>query len=305
MGVETAGRGKAKAEEAGEAAEQGAEKAAGSPALEWAARAGWIVKGLLYLTMGTLAMGLALGLSGATDQRGILRMLTSMFGDPWGTVLVIAIAAALAGHALWNFFCAVFDPFRGPEAHGGWGRRLAFAARGVGYAALLLFCVQLASGRPGSDSDSTVPKATAAALDHPFGQVLIVIAGLVAIGAGVGVVVQGFRSSYKKDLREEQMSEKERAVAKTLGRLGACAYGLVCVVIGWFVLQAAVFHDPKQAKGIVGAFNALAQQPAGRLLLALIALGFLGLGLYSLAASRWMRMPGARGGGRSAQSREA
>jgi hypothetical protein len=305
MGVETAERGKARAEDAGKAAEQGAEEAADSPALEWAARAGWIVKGLLYLTMGALAMGLALGVSGATDQRGILRMLTSRFGDPWGSVLVIAIAAALAGHALWNFFCAVFDPFRGPDAHAGWGRRLAFAARGIGYAALLLFCVQLASGRPGSDSDSTVPKATAAALDHPFGQVLIVIAGLVAIGVGVGVVVQGFRSSYKKDLREEQMSETERAIAKTLGRLGACAYGLVCVVIGWFVLQAALFHDPKQAKGIVGAFNALAQQPAGRLLLALIALGFLGLGLYSLAASRWMRMPGARGGGRAVQSRQA
>jgi hypothetical protein len=305
MGVETAERGKAKAGEAGEAAEQGAEKAAGSPALEWAARAGWIVKGLLYLTMGALAMGLAVGVSGATDQRGILRMVTRTFGDPWGSVLVIAIAVALGGHALWNFFCAVFDPFRGPDADAGWGRRLAFAARGVGYAALLLFCFQLASGRPGSDSDSTVPKATAAVLDHPFGQVLIAIAGLMAIGAGIGVVVQGFRSSYKKDLREEQMSEKERATAKTLGRLGASAYGLVCVVVGWFVLQAALFHDPKQAKGIVGAFNALAQQPAGRLLLGLIALGFLGLGLYSLAASRWMRMPGARGGGRAARSSQA
>src|SRR5437588_6192871 len=119
------------AQHAGKAAQRGAQKAAANPALEWAARAGWIVKGLLYLTMGALAMGLAVGVSGATDQRGILRMVTRTFGDPWGGALVIAIAVALGGHALWNFFCAIFDPFRGPDADQGWGRRLAFAARGI------------------------------------------------------------------------------------------------------------------------------------------------------------------------------
>jgi hypothetical protein len=99
-------------------------------------------------------------------------------------------------------------------------------------------------------------------------------------------------SSAKQDLSEEQMEEEERKAARILGRLGSTAYGLVCVVIGWFVLQAALFRDPKQAKGIVGAFHALAVQPAGRVLLGLIALCFVGLGIYSLAAARRLQMPG-------------
>jgi hypothetical protein len=292
MGVkaETA---KSTAQQAEHAAERGAEKAAVNPALERVARAGWITKGLLYLTMGALAMGLALGVSGATDQRGILRLLTK--GGPWGNLLLIAIAVTLGAHALWNFFSAIFDPLGSRDDPKSWGRRLAFAGRGVAYAMLLFFCMQLVSGSPGSDSDSLVPKAAATALDHPFGPVLTVLGGLIAMAVGVALLVQAARRSpADKDLQGEQMTEKERKTASTLGRFGTAAYGLVAIVIGWFVVQAALFRDPKQAKGIVAAFGALAQQPAGRLLLGLIAVCFVALGLYSLAAARWMRMPGAR-----------
>src|SRR2546421_9761628 len=97
------------------------------------------------------------------------------------------------------------------------------------------------------------------------------------------------------------MTEKERATAKTLGRLGAAAYGLVCVVIGWFVLQAALFHDPKQAKGIVGAFNALAQQPAGPPLLGPVPPGLLGPRLAHPRGSPRMRQPARPRGGRRAR----
>ena len=301
MGLDTAESAKDTAKEgaqqAGQAAEQGAEKAADNPALEWLTRGGWIVKGLIYLAMGLLALGLAVGLTGATDQRGILKMLTKTFGNPWGNVLVIGIAAGLGGHALWNFFSAIFDPFGGGEDPKSLKRRLSFAFRGVAYVSLLFFCIQLVSGRRGEDSDSLVPKAAATALDHPFGQVLAVLGGLVAIGVGIALLVQSIRSgsSDKQELREDQMTETERQAARILARLGSTAYGLVCVVIGWFVVQAALLRDPKQAKGIVAAFHALAQQPAGRVLLGLIALCFIGLGIYSLAAARWMRMPGASG----------
>jgi uncharacterized protein DUF1206 len=294
MGVQAGESAKSTAQQSEHAAERGAEKAAVNPALERVARAGWITKGLLYLTMGALAMGLAVGVSGATDQRGILRLLTRA-GGPWGNLLVIAIGVTLGAHALWNFFSAVFDPLGRRDNAKGWGRRLAFAGRGVAYAMLLFFCIQLVSGSPGSDSDSIVPKAAATALDHPFGPALTVLGGLIAMAVGVALLFQAARRSpADKDLKGEQMTEKERKTAATLGRFGTAAYGLVAIVIGWFVVQAALFRDPKQAKGIVGAFGALAEQPAGRVLLGLIAICFIALGLYSLAGARWMRMPGAR-----------
>jgi hypothetical protein len=291
-------RAKDGAKETGEKAERGAARAARNPVLDWAGRAGWLSKGLLYLVMGTLTLGLASGRSGATDQRGILRFL-SRDASPWGEALVIAVAVTLGAHALWNLFSAVFDPLGGgDDPTKGPGRRLGFAGRAVAYAGLLFFCLQLVSGRPGSDSDSFVPKAAANALAQPFGPAVTVVAGLIAMVVGVVLLVQTLRQSpEKKDLRHEEMSGAEEKAADALGRFGSMAYGLLAIVIGWFVIQAAVFHDPKQAKGVVGAFGALAQQPAGRVLLVLIAIGFLGLGLYSLAAARWMRMPGSQSGG--------
>jgi Domain of Unknown Function (DUF1206) len=267
-----------------------ARKVAVNPALELAARAGWAVKGLLYLTMGVLALGVALGRSGATDQRGSLKLLTGL--GPWGTAVLIAVVVGLAGYALWSFLGAVLDPL-GEGGERSLGRRLSALGGGIAYTGLLLFCLQLLFGRGGGTSDSTLPGAVATLLDRPFGPWLAGAAGLAGIGAGVVQLVQAARSSFQKDLDRAEMSEEERRVAVTLGRFGSAARGGVFMVIGWFVLQAAVLRDPHQAKGMGGALGALAQQPAGRVLLVALALGFVALALYSFAAARWMRVPGA------------
>ena len=267
-----------------------AQKAASNPALELAARTGWAVKALLYLTMGVLALGLALGRSGATDQRGSLKMLSGL--GPWGTALLVAVAVGLAGYALWSYLGALLDPL-GQGGERSLGRRLAALGGGIAYTGLLLFSLQLLFGRQGGTSDSTLPGAVASLLDRPFGPWLAGAVGVAGIAAGVAQLVQAARSSFQKDLEREEMTESERRVAVALGRFGAAARGGVLVVIGWFVVQAAVLRDPHRAKGIGGAFGALAEQPAGRVLLVALALGLVALALYSLAAARWMRLPGA------------
>jgi Domain of Unknown Function (DUF1206) len=274
-------------------AERGAQRAAANPTLEFAARAGWIVKGLLYAVMGVLAVGSALGRGGATDQKGSVELLTRIAGSVAGELLLIAIAVALAGYAVWSFFCAVFDPLgQGEDPTKGTGRRLGFVGSGAAYAALLLFCVQLMLGRSGGTSDSQVPKLVAGLLNQPLGPWLAGLAGLAAIGAGVGQVVEAFVSRFGKDLDQGSMDERERRTAVTLGRFGSASRGAVFVLLGWFVVQAAVFRDPHQAKGVGGALGTLAQQGAGRALLVALGLGFLAMAAYALATARWMRMPG-------------
>lgn len=277
-------------------AESGARRAAANPALELAARAGWVVKGLLYLVMGVLGIGLALGRTGATDQRGSLQQLTGL--GPLGGVLLVAVAVGLAGYALWCYLGALLDPL-GRGGEGSAGRRLAALGGGIAYTGLLLFCVQLLFGQSSGTSDRTLPEAVATLLDRPFGPWLAGGAGVACIGAGIGQLVQAARTSFQKDLDREDMTEAQRTAAVALGRVGAAARGGVLIVIGWFVVQAAAFHDPHQAKGLGGAFGALAMQPVGRVLLVALGLGFVALALYSFAAARWMRMPGATPAGES------
>jgi hypothetical protein len=52
-------------------------------------------------------------------------------------------------------------------------------------------------------------------------------------------------------------------------------------------------HDPSKVKGFAGTFMFMLGQPYGHLLLGLVALGFVALGIHSLAAARWMRLLGS------------
>jgi hypothetical protein len=89
------------------------------------------------------------------------------------------------------------------------------------------------------------------------------------------------------------MSRSVRRVVIMLGRFGMFARGVIFLVIGWFVVQAGIHHDPAETQGFSGAFVFLLAQPFGRVLLGVVALGFVALGLHSFACARWVRLMGA------------
>ena len=61
------------------------------------------------------------------------------------------------------------------------------------------------------------------------------------------------------------MSEyRKRLSPSSCGRFGMSARGVIFLVIGWFVVQAGIHHDPAQAQGFSGAFLFLLAQPFGR-----------------------------------------
>ena len=75
-------RRKTTAHPAARAVRRHAKKVITSPWAERAARLGYVVRGIIYGTMGVLALGLAVGLdSGSTDQRGTLAPLGENPGD--------------------------------------------------------------------------------------------------------------------------------------------------------------------------------------------------------------------------------
>jgi hypothetical protein len=119
-----------------------------------------------------------------------------------------------------------------------------------------------------------------------------VIIGLIAIGVGFGQFLEAYRATFKEDLKGAEMTEAERVNAVRLGRFGMFARGVTFVVLGWFVVQAGIHHDPAQAQGFGGAFAFLLAQPFGRVILGVVALGFVALGLHSFACARWIRLMG-------------
>jgi hypothetical protein len=243
--------------------------------------------------MGLLALGVALGLGGGqtTDLSGSLVFL---IGNPLGRLVLIAFAIGLGAYSMWGFVRAIYDPLhRGSDASG-YAARLGFVTSAISYAAIVVFALQILAGSGGAAGDST-QKSIAEVLNHPAGGWLTILIGLVAAGIGVGQFVEAYRATFKRDLKGAEMSTSERDIAIGLGRFGMAARGVTFLVIGWFVIQAGIHHDPGQAQGFGGAFNFLLTQPFGRWVLGIVALGFVALGLHSFACARWIRLLGSSG----------
>jgi len=251
-------------------------------------RLGYVVRGALYAVMGYLALRIALGQRGgkATDLAGSLVWLT---GNSLGKVVLIVVIIGLVSYSFWGFIRAIYDPLhRGKDAQG-IAARIGFVTSALSYAALAFFALQILAGQGVGSSDST-QKTIASLLANPVGGIVTELLGVIAIGVGIGQFIEAYRATFAKDLKAAEMSESERKLAIGLGRFGMAARGVTFLVIGWFLIQAGIHHDPGKATGFGGAFLFLLSQPYGHLLMGVIALGFIALGLHSFACARWVRL---------------
>jgi Domain of Unknown Function (DUF1206) len=265
-------------------------RAAANPALELLERLGYVVRGALYAVMGLLALKIVLSVAGGqtTDLTGSLVVLVS---NPFGKLVLIIAAVGLAAYSLWGLTRAIYDPLhRGSDASG-YMARLGFVTSALSYGAIVFFAIQLLAGSGATTNDGT-KNTIASVLTHPAGGALTILIGLVVIGVAAGQFLEAYRATFARDLKGTEMSRRTRDIVVKLGRFGMFARGVIFLIIGWFVVQAGIHHDPAQTQGFSGAFAFLLAQPFGRILLGIVALGFVALGLHSFACARWIRLMG-------------
>ena len=266
-------------------------RAAANPGLELLERLGYVVRGALYAVMGLLALRIAMSKPDgqAVDLSG---SVVYLIGNPFGKFVLLVIIVGLAAYSIWGLIRAIFDPLHRGSDPSGLIERLGFVSSAVSYGLIVVFGLKILMGSGGTSTDST-QKTISSILEHPEGGWLTVLIGIVAIGIGLGQWVEAYRAVFKRDLKGAEMSIAQRKVAVALGRFGMFARGVVFLIIGWFIVQAGLHHDPGQVQGFGGAFMFLLAQPFGHLVLGVVALGFIALGLHSLASARWIRLMGS------------
>ena len=90
--------------------ESKAQKAANSPLMETLTRIGYGARGLIYITMGLLAVQVALGKGGAlASPQGAIAAIGK---QPAGLVLLWVILVGIIAYAVWGVVRAVFDPLQ-------------------------------------------------------------------------------------------------------------------------------------------------------------------------------------------------
>jgi pimeloyl-ACP methyl ester carboxylesterase len=82
---------------------------------------------------------------------------------------------------------------------------------------------------------------------------------------------------------------EERAV-QVIGIARLAARTVVFGLIGWFLVKAAIEHDPQEAVALDGALARLAEAPYGPVLLGFTAAGLIAYGLFCVAQARYRRV---------------
>lgn len=252
-------------------------------------RFGHAAHGVVYAAIGILAARAAIGTGGTmTDSQGALRWIVQA---PFGRGLLGLIAVGLAGYALWRFVQAIRDTEgKGTEA-GGIVARGSYLIIGVIHAGLALFALRLALGSDGGGTgDDAARDWTARLLTQPFGPWLVGLVGVVVIGVSLQQFYSAYRAKFREELKLAEMNVAEQRWATRAGRLGDAARGIVFLIIGGFLIVAAMQAEPQQARGLGGALTTLAQQPFGPWLLGVVALGLIAYGVFAAVQARFRRM---------------
>jgi hypothetical protein len=79
----------------------------------------------------------------------------------------------------------------------------------------------------------------------------------------------------------------DSAALEVLARVGLIAYGVVHLLVGWLALQIAWGAPASKSADTSGALKTLADQPLGRILLWLVAIGLVALALWQASEAIW------------------
>ena len=255
-----------------------------APGVQRLARLGYAAKGVVYIIIGWIAADAAF--SPAERVEGSEGALGTILRQPFGKVLLGIMALGLAGYVLWKAVQALMDPeHKGGDAKGT-AARIGYAISAVLYAGLTLEAVRMLRGSGGGQGGGA-QHWTAMVMDKPFGRVLIGVAGVGIAAYGIFEGVRAFKSDIAKKLNLGGSAVATRRRVVGLGRAGMAARGVVFVIIGWLVIQAALRYDASQAQGLQGALVTLRQAAYGPWLLGLVALGLIAYGIFQLVKARY------------------
>ena len=257
------------------------------PWIERVARFGYAAYGVVYVLVGVLSVRAAFGGRGKTaGQEGALQTILLA---PLGRVLLGLVALGLLGYATWRLFQGILDPDNEGRDAKGFVKRSDHVVNGLFHAALSVSVGRVALGSGGGGGGGP-DDWTATLLQQPFGPWLVGLVGAGILAVGLFQFYRAYDAKFMEKLKPGGMSPRERRWTTRTGRLGHAARGVVFIIMGIFLAQAALQSDPDEARGLGGALSALAAQPFGPYLLGLVASGLVAFGLFMFVVARYRRI---------------
>ncbi|WP_107666464.1 DUF1206 domain-containing protein [Cyanothece sp. BG0011] len=247
---------------------------------------GYIGKGALYLSIGILAVRASI--MSNHQASGTYLTLTFVTHQPWGRGFVSLLAVALGGYVLRRLLQAV----QVLESSNFWSvksivQRLGYLMSAFTYAGVIYsaFKIVLQIG----EYDDTIQDLANEIFEQPIGEWLILLGGIIVTMIGGFYIYGAYTGSYISELRSVDINYRLEKWTIYIGKLGVLSRGIAFILIGIFLIQAAIYGTADLAGGLQNAFREIATQPLGWLWLRLMGMGLMGYGLYMFVAAKYRR----------------
>ena len=255
-------------------------------------RLGLACRGTVYLLVGYLAFRLALAAHGrAGSPASSAGAVQAAVAPAWGRVPLVLLVAGLGAFALTQLIEAVFRPAQATGTMGRWRQRAVSSWGCLLYLAFCLSTARLLAGTPPQQTAQSEQRqdtdVTADLLRTGWGRVLLILAGVLVLAAGVEAGRRSVRLDFRERFTSGHMPRALAMVTRALGAFGCIARAVVFVLVGAFILKAGVLSSASQAKGLDAVFRSVASSAGGAWLLALLASGLACYGLYCLLEARY------------------
>jgi hypothetical protein len=253
-------------------------------AVHWLGAAGWTAKGVLYLLIGVIALQVAFGAS-TTQQASKDGALQKLVQQPAGSFFLGLVTIGLLAYAAYRLLTILFDDAQGPEL-------LAHSAARIGSAAVYLLAalqgilLLVATSAAPSDSNEAPKTWSATLLDSTAGTVLLVAVSVGILGFAGYQLYVGFSKRFMDNLSCPAGSKSSETTIVSIGTIGIVARAAVAGLVGAFLLQAVITHDPNQAEGLDGSLRELQRTVFGPAVLAVVAAGLATYGVFCFFSAR-------------------
>jgi len=255
-------------------------------AAELAARAGYMARGTVYLSIGLIAL---LAVAGAAPHtRGAVSALQAWSHWPLGNALLWLIGVGLVGFAGWRVLQSVFDADRQGRGPRAWVNRAGQAVSGLIYGSLAVSVFGLIEALHDLrhiHEQAEVRGGVAQIMAWPLGSKVVMAGGLFILACGLGNAIRAVVDNFGSTLR---CAPRALPWARRLARVGYFGRGLAMLPAGFFMLIAGWDERAVEARSVGSALWTLHALEFGDTALALIGAGVTAFGAFAFVEA-WYR----------------
>lgn len=246
---------------------------------------GCIATGMIYAAIGVIAILSFLRLrQGGADESSLLAILNDYM---LGKVVIGIILLGTLGYIIWRFYEAITDPYEYGRGAKGLARRAGIALSTVADILIVYAAIRVLVGGTHiqTDGQPVEERELATHLLDIYGAGPLWGIGITYLATALIQLWYGISQGFRERIDIEKFKPLFRKLVYVLAWAGYAARGLILGIIGYFFLQAALHHDPRQVVNTDKAFDFIGDH-VGHVWFILVAISTICYGLFMFAQAR-------------------